>query len=125
MNRVHYSNFPISLKEDQIRDFFSKSGEVTDLSLKRDKKTKISYGMGWVEFKSQDPVTKLLKDPPTYEEKKITIQEWVEPTQDSGSKTSGSGSQKPDLGGKNSFQNQNKGGGGGVAPMRRGGSRGS
>jgi heterogeneous nuclear ribonucleoprotein A1/A3 len=125
MNRVHFSNFPISLKEDQIKDFFSKWGEITEISLKRDKKTKISYGMGWVEFKTNDPIPKLLKEAPSYEDKKITIQEWVEPPQDSSGKPGSSGAQKPDLGNKNSFQNQNRGGGGGVAPMRRGGSRGS
>lgn len=58
--KISVSNLPQSLTEEDIKKLFSEFGEVTSVTLKRDKKTKVSLGYGSVEM-AEDAALKALE----------------------------------------------------------------
>lgn len=76
--KIYITNLPYSTTESQLEDFFSKFGEISDISIPKDHYTGKVRGFGFVEFERQDVVNKLLKDkdPMYIEGRKINIQEF-------------------------------------------------
>lgn len=47
--RLYVGNLPWKITEDELRDFFSKSSEVTSVSIVKDRETGRSRGFGFVD----------------------------------------------------------------------------
>lgn len=60
--KIYVTNLPYSITENQLEDFFSQFGEVSDISIPSDHFTGKVRGFGFVEFERQDIADKLLAD---------------------------------------------------------------
>lgn len=122
--KISFSNFPQNLSETDIEKMFQEFGSVEKLTLKRDKITKKSMGLGNLEMDDAagNKAIEALNGKEV-DEKKLAVGD-LEALQakiqsgKSSSKSSGSS------GGGKMF-GKSSGGGGSVGIMRRGGNRGS
>lgn len=54
LNKLYIGNLPFSVKEDQIRESFSRFGEVKEVILIKDRATGRLKGFGFVTFASNE-----------------------------------------------------------------------
>ena len=77
-SKVYIGNLDYSVTEVQLREFFSKFGEVSDASIAFDYYTKKPRGFGFVEFESDADAKKILADkqPKILAGRQLFIQEY-------------------------------------------------
>lgn len=54
--KIYVSNLNYSITQDELRDFFSACGEVTDVSIPVDRETRRPRGFAFVEFKDPSDI---------------------------------------------------------------------
>lgn len=59
-NKLFIGNLPFKLKEDDIRDLFSKFGEIVEVAVPQDKATGRPRGFAFVTFKTEDSAKQAL-----------------------------------------------------------------
>jgi ATP-dependent DNA helicase RecG len=76
--KLYITNLPFSTTENQLEDFFSRFGEISDISIPKDHYTGKARGFGFIEFEKQEVANKILNDktPIYFEGRKIYIQEF-------------------------------------------------
>lgn len=52
--KVYVGNLPFSITEDELREYFSKYGEIVSLTLVKDRETGKSRGFGFVGFENSE-----------------------------------------------------------------------
>ena len=62
MAKLFVANFPFSADNDQLREFFSKIGDVKDAKVVTDNESGRSRGFGFVEMASQELATKAIAE---------------------------------------------------------------
>jgi ATP-dependent DNA helicase RecG len=77
-SKIYVGNLDYSVTEVQLREFFSKFGEVSDASIAFDYNTKLARGFGFVEFESDHDAKKVLADkrPKMLAGRRLFIQEY-------------------------------------------------
>jgi len=76
--KIYVTNLPYTITENQLEDYFTQFGEVSDIAIPKDHYTGKVRGFGFVEFESKEVANKLLQDkePKYLEGRKIYIQEF-------------------------------------------------
>lgn len=54
--KVYVGNLNYQITQDELRDFFSPCGEITDVSIPVDRETRRARGFAFVEFKDADAI---------------------------------------------------------------------
>ena len=76
--KIYVTNLPYTITENQLEEYFTQFGEVSDIAIPKDHYTGKVRGFGFVEFESKEVANKLLQDnePKYLEGRKIYIQEF-------------------------------------------------
>ncbi len=56
--RLYVGNLPYQLTSEELKDFFSGAGQVTDAAVITDRETGRSKGFGFVEFATEEDATR-------------------------------------------------------------------
>jgi hypothetical protein len=77
-SKIYVGNLDYSVTEQQLREFFSQFGDVSDASIPADFYTKTSKGFGFVEFEQDTVAKKILADkqPKYLAGRRLYIQEY-------------------------------------------------
>jgi RNA recognition motif-containing protein len=59
--KLYVGNLPYSATEDSLRELFSQAGEVTSVTLIKDRDTGQSKGFGFIEMKNQEAMEAAIK----------------------------------------------------------------
>lgn len=60
-NKIYVGNFPYSVDETQLREIFSRYGDIEDLALIMDKETGRPKGFAFITFSAQNAAEKALE----------------------------------------------------------------
>lgn len=78
-NKIYLSNLDVSVTEAQLKERFSEYGEITEVLLPADKKTKLLKGYGFISFVDASSAEKALaQDGQSFLDNEITVQIAVE-----------------------------------------------
>ncbi|KAH0792385.1 RNA recognition motif domain containing protein [Histomonas meleagridis] len=80
-NRIHVINLPYDTNEDEVEEFFSKYGQVTDVVIPIDRQVNRGRGYGFVTFASTDSVISALQDSIIFQGRHLKL-EPAEPAKD-------------------------------------------
>ena len=59
--KLYVGNLPYSATEDSLKELFSQAGEVTSVTLIKDRDTGQSKGFGFIEMKNQEAMEAAIK----------------------------------------------------------------
>jgi cold-inducible RNA-binding protein len=54
--KVYVGNLAYTITQDELREFFSPCGEISDVSIPVDRETRRARGFAFVEFKDRDAI---------------------------------------------------------------------
>lgn len=99
MRKIFVGSLDFKADDDDLKEFYSQFGEVTNCIVVKDKQTSKSRGFGFVTYKASSMVDEAMKNRPHHINGRQTLPKRAVPREEAGSPTAGASIQKLFIGG--------------------------